>query len=257
MGCEDHNARRRDKYKEDPEYRARVRGWNAAGRQRTKEAVLEAVKVRPVSGSWKTVEIEIDGVLTKVFTVGALAKAIGKGVSTIRMWERNGVLPQTPYRSPRGDRLYTLEMVEQVREAMRRSGKLKQALLEPISKPPFLVRKVRFGDEAPVVMRLYKVGSLAQAANRTVASLFLMEKRGGLPKTPLIASDLKYRLYTVEMIEVVQRAFAKRGGRIRGRADWLGFYEEIVREWTRLGVMDARVEDEDESGDERDEGARS
>jgi DNA-binding transcriptional MerR regulator len=246
MDSKDHNEKRRSRYAGDSEYREKVRGWNDSGRLRAKAAERGAVKIRPSSGSWKTVEIEIDGVLTRVFTVGALARAIGKGVSTIRMWERNGVLPETPYRSSKGDRLYTLEMVEAVREAMRKSGKLKESLLTPKTKPPFVVRKVRFSGAEPIEMRLYKVGSLAKAANRTVVALCLMEKRGVLPKTPLMASGLKYRLYTVEMIEVVQKAFEKRGNRVRGREDWLGFYEEVVREWTSLGVMDARVEDEDE-----------
>jgi hypothetical protein len=238
----DHNARRRRRYAEDPVYRAKVRGWNGVGRQRAQEAAQGAVKLRASGGSWKTVEIEIDGVLTRAFTVGALAQAIGRGVSTVRMWERNGVLQETPYRSPKGDRLYTLEMVEAVRNALRRAGKLKKDLLRPPPKAPFVIRKVRFKGEDPIEMRLYKVGSLAKAVQRTTVALSLMEERGVLPRTPLMASGIWYRLYTVEMIEVVRREFHRRGGKIRGREDWLGFYEDVLRGWTDLGVMDARVE---------------
>jgi|WetSurMetagenome_2_1015567.scaffolds.fasta_scaffold08587_6 DNA-binding transcriptional MerR regulator len=258
MGQDDTNSKRRQKYSEDPEYRERVRSGNSRYREQVRSRArvekLHAIRVARSSAAWKTVEIEIDGVLTRVFTVGALAKAVGKSVSTIRMWERNGSLPPTPYKTAQGERLYTLEMVESVRNALRRSGKLKKDLLKPPTNPPFVVRKVRFGGSEPIEMRLYKVGTLAQAANRTVVALCLMEKRGVLPRTPLKASDLKYRLYTLEMIDVVQEAFHKRGGKVRGREDWLGFYEDVVRGWTRLGVMDARIEDEDDS-DSGDRGA--
>jgi len=247
------NQRRRERYAKDPEYRQKVQQWNREARaRRRKESEKEdrkakrAVKIGTI-GAWKTVEIEVDGVKVRMFTIGALARATGKGISTIRVWERNGTLPETPYRSKKGDRLYTLEMVEAIQRALRQAGKLDIGVLKEKRRPTYVERAVRFkGKKKPVRMRLYKVGTLAKAVNRTVVALTQMEKRGVLPKTPLAASSLEYRLYTLDMIEVVQKAFDKRGGVIRGQSEWEDFHDEIVDGWTRLGVMSARLDDESE-----------
>jgi len=247
---EDLNERRRARYATDPEYRRKVQKWNREARERRrKESEKEdrkakrAVKIK-TAGSWKTVEIEVDGVMVRMFTIGALARAIGKGISTIRVWERNGTLPETPYRSKKGDRLYTLEMVESIQSALRKAGKLDIGVLKERKRPAYVEKDVRFkGRKKLVRMRLYKIGTLARAVNRTVVALTQMEKRGVLPKTPLAASSLEYRLYTLDMIEVVQSAFDKRGGVIRGQSEWEDFHDEIVDGWTRLGIMDARLEE--------------
>jgi len=248
---DDLNARRREKYATDPAYRAKVQKWNRAARaRRRREADKEdrearrAVKLRQ-SERWKTVEVEVDGVMVKMFTIGALAKAIGKGISTIRVWERSGVLPETPYRSKKGDRLYSLEMVESIQAALKKAGKLDIGVLKEKKRPSYVERDVIFkGRRKPLRMRLYKVGTLAKAVNRTVVALTQMEKRGVLPKTPLVSSSLEYRLYTVDMIEVVQASFNKRNGVVRGQSEWEDFHDEIVEGWTKLGIMDARLTDE-------------
>ncbi len=58
------------------------------------------------------------------FYIGALAKALDRSVQAIRLWESQGLLPNTPYRSPRtakpvaggrsnkGKRLWTREQIE-------------------------------------------------------------------------------------------------------------------------------------------------
>lgn len=245
---EDLNARRREKYAQDPEYRAKVQQWNRDARARRRKdeekedrRTRRAVKIRP-SGQWKTVEVEVDGVKVRMFTIGALAKAIGKGISTIRVWERTGVLPETPHRSNKGDRLYTLEMVEAIQKSLKRAGKLDIGVLREKKRPAYVDKPILFnGHGTPIEMRLYKIGTLAKAVSRTGVALIQMEKRGVLPKTPLVSSSLEYRLYTVDMIEVVQAAFTKRGGVVRGAGEWEDFHDEIVDGWTMLGVMDARV----------------
>lgn len=252
------NDRRRQRYAEDPSYRAKVQQWNREARERRKQvmqkedvATREARQIR-MTGAWKTIKIELDGVLVPMFTIGALARATGKGISTIRVWERNGVLPETPYRTNRGDRLYTVEMVEAVRAALQRAGKLESGaalMLREKRKPPYVVRWVRFDSGQRVRMKLYKIGTLAKAVGRTVVSLTQMEQRRVLPRTPLVASSLEYRLYTLDMIEVVQAAFNRHTGYIRGSAEQDGLYDEIWQGWTKLGITDAKVEDEDESSE--------
>lgn len=84
----------------------------------------------------------INGQELLMFTIGDLAKAIGKRPSTLRVWEHHGWLPKAKYRTPKpvkqqipektsqGRRLYSLEQVEFLLEAMSR----------------FNVREVNHGD---------------------------------------------------------------------------------------------------------------
>jgi hypothetical protein len=61
----------------------------------------------------------VGGVETDFYTVGDLAKALGRQPVTIRKWEREGIIPKSVYQSPGRDgdvrgrrRLYTREQVE-------------------------------------------------------------------------------------------------------------------------------------------------
>lgn len=70
-------------------------------------------------GAWdaKPVFKVINGVRTELFSIGALADALGKAVVTVRLWERKGVIPKAQYRTPNkngkgGRRLYTRAQIE-------------------------------------------------------------------------------------------------------------------------------------------------
>lgn len=66
----------------------------------------------------------VAGERREFFYIGAMAKAIGYSVQAIRLWEGQGLMPNTPYRSPRtkapvaggrsdkGKRLWTREQIE-------------------------------------------------------------------------------------------------------------------------------------------------
>lgn len=66
----------------------------------------------------------INGADVELFTIGELARALGKKPVTIRMWEREGWIPRATYRTPtprgrqipdrqsKGRRLYSREQVE-------------------------------------------------------------------------------------------------------------------------------------------------
>jgi hypothetical protein len=61
----------------------------------------------------------VAGVETEFFTVGHLARALGRQPVTIRKWEREGIIPKSTYQSPGRDddprgrrRLYTRAQVE-------------------------------------------------------------------------------------------------------------------------------------------------
>lgn len=76
---------------------------------------------------------KLNGHEVEMFTVGALARALNKTVHTIRMYERNGYIPNTPYRLPsrvingqtrKGRRLYTREMITAAVESFQERGLL-------------------------------------------------------------------------------------------------------------------------------------
>lgn len=75
-------------------------------REKMLEAIVGKPKVYTVGGQ------DVD-----FFTVGQLAKALGRKPVTIRKWEADGIIPVTWYHTPSNDargrrRLYTRTMVE-------------------------------------------------------------------------------------------------------------------------------------------------
>jgi hypothetical protein len=76
----------------------------------------------------------------EMFTIGALAAALGRPVITLRAWIKEGYLPASPYRLPstkdvngkdhQGRRLYSRSMVEKVVEILRTVGLLEVKRIE-------------------------------------------------------------------------------------------------------------------------------
>jgi hypothetical protein len=70
----------------------------------------------------------------EMFTIGALAEALGRPIITIRSWIKEGHLPASPYRLPasknangelrQGNRLYSRTMVEKAIEMFEKAGLL-------------------------------------------------------------------------------------------------------------------------------------
>lgn len=68
---------------------------------------------------------------TELFTIGALAQALEKEIVTIRLWEKKGYLPSSPFRlrqkslngkKVNGNRVYTRELIEIVVEEFDKRG---------------------------------------------------------------------------------------------------------------------------------------
>lgn len=108
---------------------------------KNREGQVKAVAEDRYNGA-KPKKYNINGQQVLMFTIGDLAKALGKRPSTLRVWEHRGWLPKAKYRTPkpvkqqipekasRGRRLYSLEQVEFLIEAMER----------------FNIREVNHGD---------------------------------------------------------------------------------------------------------------
>jgi hypothetical protein len=80
----------------------------------------------PPPAEWdaKPLSYRIQGEKQEFYTIGHVAKALGCSVQSVRAWEDKGLLPRSPYRSPRtvrpvaggksdkGKRLWTREQIE-------------------------------------------------------------------------------------------------------------------------------------------------
>ena len=84
----------------------------------------EPAPVEPQGWDENPVHYKFKGVDREFFTISHFAAALGKAPVTIRSWENKGLLPRSPYRSPRprrgsipgiaakGKRLWTREQIE-------------------------------------------------------------------------------------------------------------------------------------------------
>lgn len=104
---DERNARRRERYADDPEYRAQVVERSREQRERKRKVP----KVRlPRFQKPKREELP-DGSVIHLYSVGAFAKLIGRSIQSISHWENKGLIPETPYRDSRGFRYFTRSMM--------------------------------------------------------------------------------------------------------------------------------------------------
>lgn len=105
-------------------------------KRKRKEKAVKAPEVEP-DFAWDTKPYKKtlpNGKEVEMFTIGALAAALGRPVITIRTWIKEGYLPASPYRLPtkknskgedhQGRRLYSRAMVEAVIELFNSAGLL-------------------------------------------------------------------------------------------------------------------------------------
>jgi hypothetical protein len=123
------SARRRQMYREDPEYRQAILERVAEYRtiKRTERARLrEAGELPPShpSGPRDPLTVVVNGVRTVAYTIGRMALELDRSKDVLNYWTRIGLLPQTPYRAPRGDRLYTEGMTIVVKIALGKRGRV-------------------------------------------------------------------------------------------------------------------------------------
>lgn len=104
---------------------------------RRKRKVPEVKVVQEVSADWDSrpyIKTMPNGQDVEMFTIGALADALGRPIITLRAWMKEGHLPMSPYRLPskvdkhgemrQGRRLYTRPMIEAAIEVFRSNGLL-------------------------------------------------------------------------------------------------------------------------------------
>jgi DNA-binding transcriptional MerR regulator len=236
------NSGRRFRYHLDPNYRERVLEHNRQSRTRKREETLEerrtkrVVKSAKPTPAYKTVKLDTG---EEASSVGALAQALDRSIQTVRGWEKKGWIPETPHRTARGERLYTKKQIADICKDLEKAGRLGEARSRPVMRTAYQVRENGQFTE----MELYPISVLAQACDRSIVTLDVMESKGALPSTPLRYGTLGRRLFSGPMIEVVREAFIRQGGEVRGQDAQTVFREEVETGWQGLGVYDVEVVD--------------
>lgn len=100
-------------------------------RQRRRMVARPAEVYEPSWDAVPTVKM-YNGKPTEFYNIGALAKALGKSVVSVRLWERLGHIPAAPFRLPAhttgqgkeisGRRLYSRELIEIVVDEFNKRG---------------------------------------------------------------------------------------------------------------------------------------
>lgn len=244
-------ARRKKRYASDPVYRERALKWSRDFKAKRRLETRRGIAQKPAAAAptWKTIEVELNGAKVSMFTLGALARILGKGLSTLRMWELKGVLPQTPHRSERGDRLYTYDQVASIREQLLRVGKIDPVFAKTRQKPKTITKTVRNDDGVESRVALYRVSALAEVLNKTVSQLVIYEQRGLIPVSPLRAASVQYRLYTPGMLRAVRAVMEMFGYPVlKLSVNPAHVRERILDEWGKMGMRNATIVEDTDAG---------
>lgn len=107
---------RKDLYRTDPEYREKVLDASRDYRKRKsaeREKLRAAGKLPPPKppGPRDPIDVMIEGDKCKAYTITTAAERLKRSTGTLNMWMNVGLLPVTPIRSERGDRLFTDAML--------------------------------------------------------------------------------------------------------------------------------------------------
>jgi hypothetical protein len=153
-------AARAERYQTDPDYRERVKAAALLRKQELKRNRKKGPVKQRNRGPMRPVKFNVDignGELmaTTMFTAGWLAKKFDRTPQTIRLWEKNGILPAAMYRSDSGDRLYTHLQVSLLlkayTEAIREYGSLVRTR---ISKTSFPSMALKIWEDYPLGIEL-------------------------------------------------------------------------------------------------------
>lgn len=104
------------------------------GRRKPVNRGVVVAAPEPVAWDYKPLSYLVNGERREFFAISHVAKALGYSVQSIRAWEDKGVMPRTPYRSPRtrgavaggrsnkGRRLWTREQIEGLLRLAQKHG---------------------------------------------------------------------------------------------------------------------------------------
>lgn len=112
-------AARAQRYRTDPEYREKTMHAAIERKKRLRaEAIPKPRKKLGLESVTHLIQIGDQDVEVEMFTSGQLARFMDRTIQTIRLWEKNGILPKALYRTSSGSRLYTALQVQELVKAL-------------------------------------------------------------------------------------------------------------------------------------------
>lgn len=125
------SEKRKARYRSDPDVRKRAKESSKRYRELKKverrrmidEGLIDVSKKRRHRRQEK---VYVNGSLRSAYTITTMAERLGRSHNTLNNWICNGIIPKTPFRSKRGDRLYTDAMILIIKMAIqpiKRMGK--------------------------------------------------------------------------------------------------------------------------------------
>lgn len=208
------NARRRKRWREDPAYRRR----QVRKRPRRRKRSRDRQHLAPL-------ELEAGGRVIVLWSVGVLAKWIGRTVRTVDSWQARGALPETPFRRG-GVRYYSEGMIKAIQDALTRAGGRVRDddalwyyrvllqwlqgdlahLEEHVDVEPKELRRVYQDGE----LVAYTVLGASEELGRQVQTVVDWQRCGLIPRTPLRYGEEE--VFTPGMIRALSAAVQARGG---------------------------------------------
>lgn len=241
------NERRKQRYREDSEYRKKIQKWNSDAHSAKREQQLterrklkKATRLKLHSPSPVVITIREGGksVEKTVVPIGLVAKAVGRGVQSLRRYERLGIIPKTPYHSKNGTRLYTVEQVMEIQTILKDKGRVGKASVRQRGYRKPVRAKVRLSNGEEHELSLFRIGYLALALERTVQYITQLELKGLFPQTPLRLKG--HRLYAPDMIEAARQVLDSLDGILRG-GNLKRFASDIAERWMQDGYRKAQL----------------
>jgi hypothetical protein len=225
-----HNESRRNRYRDDPEYREKVLARNREARRKRRDEKLDLNRVRGA----RVFRVRATEEGEALFSIGALAAAVGRTVQTVRKWEKSGEIASTPHMGSKRQRLYTEAQIRDIRESLLERGRISG---KPGEHPAYRMTQlhVRFSNRETREVQLFSVGMLAEVLERSRASILLLEKKGRLPLTPLRLHG--QRFYSHEMLLGAREAYSQVGPVIRGEEAWQRFHALVEKAWAAYGAV--------------------
>lgn len=240
------SEKRKLRYRMDPVYRAGVQANNAKVREEnsrkrsTENSIVEKARLVAFGPKpqWKTFDASSQPAAGqtpgKLLTIGAVAAALGRSIQSVRLYEKQGLIPPAPYRSKKGDRLYPPEMILELHDKLKAMGRTSGEVR--VRRDRTTVATVRNDKGVTNKMPLLRVSELARACNRNIATIEHMEADGLFPATPLrVGGASGARLYSGDMIIGARTVFAMLDAGEISRTD---VFELVSESWKNVHLFD-------------------
>lgn len=237
------NEKRRARYREDPEYRAK-----AIARANKKRPGKKTKKKKRYRRKIKAVDIlkkYRKGMFRKVDTtylmdIGSMSKMLERDPRTIRRWEAAGLIP-TPFRNSRGQRGYTMEVATSIIYAFQNDPRLRSG---PRAKSPVVFPvQVLDPDGTARVEAMYGIRHLASTLGCSMSGARQLERSGLIPRTPFRDPASSFRYYTGDMLLAVRESMGRVGvlpGHIGSSSPPI-LRDAIIDAWVSQGVLGKKI----------------